>query len=136
MEPEDLTISLETLCFIIARARQFDAKDVLTNENDASNATDDEALEILEDQAGDLTAQELTDAIRALNEDERLDLIALALLGAQEGEDWPDLRGEARQIDMEEGAIRYLLSLPVLADYLEEAIERFGLSCQDVQRPL
>lgn len=137
MEPELLTIRLEQICFIISRARQFDVKDVLTDEGESSNATDDEALEGLEDQPDDLTMVELADAIRALNEDERLDLIALARLGAEDGAaSWNELRAEAAVIDADEGAVRYLLELPLLADYLEEAISEFGLSCADVDKPV
>lgn len=137
MEPDILNITLEKICFIIARARQFDVKDVLTDEGESSNAADDGAIEALEDHPDDLTGAELSDAIDGLNEDERLDLIALALLGAEDGEAvWNELRAEAAEIEADEGAGRYLLSLPLLADDLEDAITRFGLSCEDVDRPV
>jgi hypothetical protein len=37
----DLSISREKVCYIIAKAREFDAKDVVTDPDDASNPTDD-----------------------------------------------------------------------------------------------
>jgi hypothetical protein len=37
----DLTISAEKVCYIVAKAREFDVKDVVTDPDDASNATDD-----------------------------------------------------------------------------------------------
>ena len=36
----NLSISPEMLCFIIAKAREFDVKDVVTDPDDASNPTD------------------------------------------------------------------------------------------------
>jgi hypothetical protein len=36
----DLSISDEKLCFIIAKAREFDVKDVVTDPDDASNPTE------------------------------------------------------------------------------------------------
>ena len=36
-----LSISLEKVCFIVIKARKFDVKDVLTDEDDGSNAADD-----------------------------------------------------------------------------------------------
>jgi len=45
----DLSISTEKLCFIIAKARQFDAKDVMTDPDDSSNPADDAMLSVLED---------------------------------------------------------------------------------------
>ncbi len=133
MDPDNLNIVVEKVCFIIARARQVDVKDVLTDEGDSSNATDDDALEALEDVPDDLSRQELADAIRALNEDERLDLIALARLGMEDGPViWGEMRAEAEVVEADEGAVRYLLGLPLLADYLEEGLDRFGLSCDGV----
>ena len=36
-----LSISAEKVCFIVVKAREFDVKDVLTDEDDGSNAADD-----------------------------------------------------------------------------------------------
>jgi hypothetical protein len=44
----DLAISTEKLCFIIAKATEFDAKDVVTDPDSASNATDDGMISVLE----------------------------------------------------------------------------------------
>jgi hypothetical protein len=45
----DLSIPADKLCFIIAKARQFDVKDVVTDPDDASNPTDDAMVAVLED---------------------------------------------------------------------------------------
>ena len=74
----DLSISAEKLCFIIAKAREFDAKDVVTDPNDASNPTDDANLAVLEDHKDDPVLQELVAIIHAMSIDEQIDLVALA----------------------------------------------------------
>ena len=43
----ELSISPEKVCYIIAKAREFDAKDVMTDPDDASNPTDDAMISVL-----------------------------------------------------------------------------------------
>jgi len=134
--PEDslpeLSISEEKLCFIIAKAREFDVKDVVTDPEDASNATDDAMLSVLEDHSDDPVVQELAAVIFAMSEDEQIDLVALTWLGRGDGsiEDWGELRAEAARAHNRRTA-SYLLGIPLLADYLEEAISQFGISCEE-----
>jgi len=134
--PEDdlpeLSISEQKLCFIIAKAREFDVKDVVTDPDDASNATDDAMLSVLEDHKDDPVVQELTAVIFAMSEDEQIDLVALTWLGRGDGtiEDWSELRAEAARAHNRRTA-SYLLGIPLLSDYLEEAISQFGISCDD-----
>jgi hypothetical protein len=93
----NLSISPEKLGFIIAKAREFDVKDVVTDPGDSSNATDDAMISVLEDHADDPVVQELTGFIGSLTEDEQVDLVALAWLGRGDGtiDDWSELRSEA-----------------------------------------
>jgi hypothetical protein len=58
-----LSISPEKACFIAAKARQFDAKDDLTDPQSGSNASDDRMRSILEDRAEDPVLAELTSFI-------------------------------------------------------------------------
>ena len=62
----DLSISDEKLCFIIAKAREFDVKDVVTDPDDASNPTDDAMLAVLEDHKDDPVVQELVALINSM----------------------------------------------------------------------
>ncbi len=128
----NFSISPEKLCFIIAKAREFDAKDVVTDPDDASNATDDEMLSVLEDHLDDPVVQELTEFIGALTEDEQIDLVTLAWLGRGDGtiDDWDDLRAEASRAHNERTA-SYLLGMPLLPNHLEDALSQFGISCDD-----
>ena len=49
----DLSISPEKVCYIIAKAREFDAKDVVTDPEDGSNPADDAMVAVLEDRRDD-----------------------------------------------------------------------------------
>ena len=135
-EPRDpaLAISPEKVCFIVVKAREFDVKDVATNPDESSNATDDEMASVLEDRADDPVAQELRGFIGALNEDEQVDLVALAWLGRGDGTiaDWEELRAEASRAHNKRTAA-YLLGIPLLADYLEGGLAEFGLSCDEFE---
>ena len=128
----ELSISEQKLCFIIAKAREFDVKDVVTDPDDASNATDDAMISVLEDQKDDPVVQELVAVIYAMSEDEQVDLVTLTWLGRGDGtiEDWSELRAEAARAHNRRTA-SYLLGIPLLSDYLEEAISQFGISCDE-----
>ena len=128
----NLSISPEKLCFIIAKAREFDVKDVVTDPDDASNPTDDAMLAVLEDHPDDPVLQELTGFIGALSEDEQIDLVALSWLGRGDGtiDDWDDLRAEASRARNRRTA-SYLLGMPLLSNHLEDALAQFGISCDD-----
>ena len=130
--PPELNISSEKVAFIIEKAREFDAKEGLSDPDSGSNPTDDGDADILEDKPNDPTRQELFDAIRALNEDERNALIALAWVGR--GTFGLDEWQEALDTAFAEHAKRpatYLMSLPLLGDYLEDGLDAFGLGIVD-----
>ena len=130
MADPTLTVSSESVCFIIVKAREFDAQDVLTDPDSGSNATDDGMASVLEAHSDDFTVKELQTFIAALSEDEQTDLVALMWLGRGDGtlEDWRDLRDEARQ-QHDNRTAAYLLGEPLLSDFLEEGLSQFGLSC-------
>jgi hypothetical protein len=127
-----LQISPEKICFVVIKAREFDVKDVVTNPEDSSSATDDAMASVREDRSDDPVAQELRGFIRALNEDEQIDLVALTWLGRGDGTiaDWE--RAEASRAHNRRTAA-YLLGIPLLADYLEEGMAQFGLSCDEFE---
>ena len=64
-----LSISPKKICFIVAKAREFDAKDVVTDPDNGSNPSDDGMISVLEDHRDDPVAQELRGFIGALTED-------------------------------------------------------------------
>jgi hypothetical protein len=128
-----LAISPDKVCFIIIKAREYDVKDVVTEPDPGSNASDDGMISVLEDHGDDPVAQEIRGFIAAMTEDEQIDLVALTWLGRGDGtlEEWADLRGEAERAHNRRTA-SYLLGIPLLSDYLEEGLSQFGQSCDDV----
>jgi hypothetical protein len=130
----DMALSPEKVCFVVVKAREFDVKDAVTNPGESSSAVDDAMSSVLEDRADDPVAQELRGFIGALNEDEQIDLVALVWLGRGDGtaSDWDELRAEAARAHNTRTA-SYLLGIPLLADYLEEGLAQFGLSCEDFE---
>jgi hypothetical protein len=134
MADPTLTISSDSVCFIIVKAREFDAQDVMTDPDSGSNAADDGAASVLEAHSDDLTQKELVAFINALSEEEQTDLVALLWLGRGDGtmEDWNDLRDEAQRQHNNRTAT-YLLGEPLLSDHLEEGLAQFGFTCEDFE---
>lgn len=133
----NLSISPEKTFFVVAMARQYDAKDGVTDPESGSNATDDGMRSVLEDRKDDPVRAELVSFVHDLNEDEQIDLVALAWLGRGDGgiENWDELRGEASRAHNKRTAT-YLLGMPLLSDHLEEALSIFGHSAEEFEEPL
>lgn len=129
-----LTISPEKVCFVIVKAREFDAKDEATDPDPGSNPSDDKGVAVLEEHGDDPVVEELTSFINALSEDEQVDLVALAWLGRDGtgADEWADTRREATRMHNKRTA-HYLLGMPMLADFLEEGMSLLGLSCEEFE---
>jgi len=129
-----LMIPLETLAYIIEKAREFDAE-VPSDAEEGSNAADDDERRILLDTPDNPTAQELRSALDGLNVDEREELLALLWLGRGDYDagNWSEALKQARQTRTA-SETAYLLGTPLLADYLEEGVSALGLSLEDFQR--
>lgn len=130
----ELSVALEKVCFLIFKAREFDAKDIVTVPDIGSNAVDDDMRAVLEDHRDDPVVREIAGFISAMTEDEQIDLVALMWMGRGDGDinDWDDIRAEAARAHNNRTA-HYLLGEPMLGDFLDEGISMFGLSCEDVE---
>jgi Protein of unknown function (DUF3775) len=133
-DAETLTVSPEKVCFIVVKAREFDAKDQVTEPDPGSNPSDDGNTAILEDHDDDPVVEELTSFINCLSEDEQIDLVALTWLGRDDysASDWPAVRAEAARAHNRRTA-GYLLGTPLLADFLEEGLSLLGRSCKEFE---
>jgi hypothetical protein len=122
----------DKIAFIIVKAREFDAKEADSDPDSGSNPTDDGGADVLEDKQGDQARRELITAINDLNEDEQIELVALAWLGrgTYEISEWPEALSMARN-ERNKRTAQYLLSLPLLGDYLEEGLDAFGEGISD-----
>lgn len=127
----ELSIPSDKLCFIVEKAREFDVKDEVTDPDDASNPTDDAMIAVLEDHKDDPVVKEITSVIHDMSIDEQVDLVALVWLGRGDGTlaEWGELRAEAARAHNKRTA-SYLLGMPLLSDYLEEALSQFGISIE------
>jgi hypothetical protein len=127
-----LGINTDKVCFIIAKARMFDVKEGVSDPDSGSNPTDEEMRDILEDFASDPTYQELVEFIRGLDEDEQINLVALAWVGRGtfDKSEWDEALDTAAN-EHNARTAEYLLGLPLLGDYLEEGLEAFGESCSE-----
>ena len=126
-----LTIPIETLAYIITKAREFDAEVPPVNEDSGSYPSDDADRDVLEASADNPTRQELADAIDGLGDPERIELLALTWLGRGEysKEEWGEALEEARRIHDEKETL-YLVGTPLLADSLEEGMSQLGYSLE------
>ena len=129
-----LAISPEKVCFIIIKAREFDAKDEVTEPDPGSNPSDDKDVSVLEAHSDDPVVEELTSLINSLSEDEQIDLVALTWLGRDDysAGDWSDVRGEAVRAHNDRTA-EYLIGTPLVADFLEEGLSKLGYSCEEFE---
>lgn len=127
-----ITIDPDKVCHIIVKARAFDAKEEVVEEDYASNPADEDMREVLQDYPDDPTYDELREFINGLNEDEQIELVALTWVGRGSftAEEWEEAKAEASRAHNERTA-EYLLGMPLLADYLAEGLAAFGVSCEE-----
>lgn len=132
-DPVALNINPEKVGFIIVKAREFDAKVEPEEESEpGSSPTDDDDRDILEDYDDDPTLEELRGAIDSLDDDEVIDLIALAWVGRGDFDrnSWSEARRLATERHRRHSA-DYLVGMPTLGDYLEEGLVALGHSMPD-----
>lgn len=131
----DLSIDPDTVRLLAAKARMFSA--AMTDDYEDGHEHEVEFTDdgkdshhhdgLAEEEEDDLTEEEFRELIADLNLDEATDLLALALIG----------RGDfdAREIEEARAAAAsrvnkrlagYLLSMPLLGNWLDEALEQIG----------
>jgi hypothetical protein len=126
-----LDISPTKVGFVIIKAREYDAKVAAWDDSETS---DRDAESILEDFSDDATRTELKTFIADLNEDEQASLVALAWIGR--GSYGPEELDEAlatARAERVNPTEDYLMGIPMLADYLEEGLDRLGYSVEDAE---
>lgn len=127
-----LEIAVEKVAHIIVRAREYDAKVGAWDEEGAAPDADSDS--ILEDFSSDATRSELAEFIAGLNEDEQVHLVALMWVGR--GSHTPEEFAEAVATARAERTNKtedYLLGTPLLADYLEEGLDKLGYAVEDAE---
>lgn len=134
-----LQMNPDKVCLIVLRARELQEEDLIENpEQDDEEDFDlahEEAFDELEGhdpQETNPLHEELEGFIDAMSEDEQVELVALAWLGRGDYDktEWGDAL-EAAADRRNQRTAEYLLGMPMVADYLEEGLDTFGLSCAD-----
>ncbi|MTW23091.1 DUF3775 domain-containing protein [Allochromatium palmeri] len=127
-----LHINPESLCQIIEKAREFQAKEDVVLPDTPDSPLEDWALQMLTDHSEDLSLSEMTLAIGEMSQRQRAELVALMWLGRGDYgiEDWETAVDDAIG-DYSLNAAAYLLAHPMVADDLQEGLIAHGYSCQD-----
>ena len=136
----DPLTSLETLCRIVLRAREYEAQtptDYDGNET-ADNVDDDDegTLSVLDDSINESVEEELKSVFEDLGEDQLAEVVALCWVGqgTYEAADWDEAMEEASDLTREgsDGAVDELMEMPMLASVLEAGLAAFDLSCDGI----
>jgi hypothetical protein len=130
---ELLEISPEKVARVIIRAREIDVKVARWD----TPGDDADADTILESRSSDGTEAELRSYISDLNDDEKASLVALMWIGRDTYE--PEDLAEAIATAKAEATAPtedYLLGVPLLSDYLEAGLEKFGISIEEAEEGL
>ncbi len=126
-----LDIAPEKVATVIVRAREIDAK--VGSWDDAGDEAGAES--ILEQRSGDATEAELKAFIAELNVDEQVSLVALMWVGrgTYEAYEFETAKQTARDESVN-ATEDYLIGVPLLADYLEEGLDKLGISVEDAEQ--
>jgi Protein of unknown function (DUF3775) len=132
--PKSPTIDAGKVFFIVTKAREFDAKVEPVEPDPGSNPSDDADSEILGDYADDPTLAELLAAIDGLDEDEQIELVALAWIGRGDFDrgQWREATTLAAERHNRRTG-RYLVGIPNLGDCIEEGWSQFGRSLEEFE---
>jgi len=73
----ELEVDPGVICFLIAKARAFDAKVGAADRDEVAQPGEDEDHDVLEDFGDDPVAEEIRQVIEDLNDDQQMELVAL-----------------------------------------------------------
>jgi hypothetical protein len=124
----ELSIDPDYVRRLVVKVRAFMAKEATDIPDDGSNPTDDALPSALQDEADDLSREEVVEEIQGLEPYQQAELVALMWLGRDDGEpeEWDELVARAterREVPTE----NYLLDHPLVADHWLDGMERLGL---------
>lgn len=134
-----MDIAVENVCHVIAKARELMADVHELQDEPGQHSGDDVMKDELPEEdvpvaSGSPEYEELKEFIEGLNEDEQIELVAIAWIGRGTftADDWDEAVETARD-EHSRNTVRYLLGIPLLADYLEEGLSELGYSCEGAE---
>jgi hypothetical protein len=110
---------------LVLRLNAVTAKEGMDIPDLGGNATDDAVAESLQEVPGDLSRDEITQAIESMNDEQKDALVALFWIGRGDSgpEEWEETKVLARQ--QHHGLVsRYLLGQPDAGEFLTEGLEK------------
>ena len=131
-----LELSTDKVAQVIVRARELEARTGAWELPDRRHPDEDNAEMVLEALRNDPSRLALASFLRELGEDELIQLVALMWVGrgSFEPEEWDEAVATAREeFSGTVSLSRYLLDRPLLAEQLEEGLERLGYSVEDLE---
>ena len=125
-------IDVENVCYLIAKAREFESPSGVLEGDLSENRPDEPVQDIHTADEGDATLDEIKSWFRALNWDQQCEIVALTWIGRGDytKDGWDESLLIANQQHNERTA-EYLLGMPLLADYLVEGLAQFDLDCDN-----
>jgi hypothetical protein len=126
----ELTVSLETICRLIIRAREMEAQVPAIENDDEEDPTDsDDEFAVLEDEANEAVEAEIEALLEDLADDEIAEVLALAMVGRGtfDASEWDEALEAANEVN---DPMSELLELPMLAGYLDAGLTAFDLRCE------
>ncbi|MDT7933756.1 MAG: DUF3775 domain-containing protein [Sphingomonadaceae bacterium] len=133
MEDYEFEISLDSLCRILTRLREYEAQEPAADPESGSNPTDDSSVDVLDDETNESVEEELRSIIEDLNDDEQRELVALVLVGRGtfDASEWRDALDSADE-EAGEDIATWLMDQPLGAGLLDTGMAAFDLNCDDV----
>ena len=129
----ELRINSDKVCGFLEFSRELAGKVPDTTGGDGTEIGDDSPLHLaIEESKDDPTREQMVEFINGLNIEEQEDLLALIFIGRgdYDYEDWESAVAEARD-RITDGDPDFMIGSPGLPEYLGEALDAFGKSCDE-----
>jgi len=127
-----LRLDPEIVCYLMVRAREFQANEEVVLPDMPDNPAEDWALQVLADHVDDLSVQEGGTILADMDPEQQAELVALMWLGRGDYDidEWETAVQDALEARTDR-TWEYLLAHPLVADYLEEGLLQHGYSCEE-----
>jgi hypothetical protein len=132
----EIRISTDKVCALVEALHELEGLDFGTEIKTEDDEGDESALSTLEDSDDDPRPQEIAEMIRGLSDEERIDLVALALVGREDFTiaQWGEATAAAAEQIAEGGrdfVDTFFTADMASPEYLEAGLQLFGRSCAD-----
>ena len=130
----ELSVSLETVCRLIVRAREMEAQVPGLTADEGEDPLDaDDEFAVMDDETNTVIEEEMAAALDDLADDQIAEVLALAWIGrgTYDASEWDEALEEANDRGGETPA-EQLMEMPMLAGYLDAGLAAFDLSCTGI----